>query len=100
MLPMKGGMQTTLDLFNDYLGKVRTESQSYQGVQTCIGITVNNLMEVHLGNGKLLEQIFDSDNINLAYRRVKSNKGSAGIDILGTHQLLGWLPINKEFLIE
>ena len=51
MLPMKGGMQNISNHFDNYLGKDRTESESYQGVQTFIGITENNLMEVHLGQG-------------------------------------------------
>lgn len=47
MLPMRERMQKTSNNFDNYLRKDRTESDSYQGVQTFIGITENNLMEVH-----------------------------------------------------
>ena len=48
MLPMKERMQIISNNFDNYLEKDRTESDSYQGVQTFIGITENNLTEVHL----------------------------------------------------
>jgi group II intron reverse transcriptase/maturase len=86
--------------FDNYLGKDRTESDSYQGVQTFIGITENNLTEVHLGQGKLLELILGPFNMNMAYKRVKSNKGSSGIDKLSTENLLEWLLEHKESLIK
>ena len=41
-------MQKISKYIDNYLGKDRTESESYQGVQTFIGITENNLMEVQL----------------------------------------------------
>jgi RNA-directed DNA polymerase len=100
MLPMKGGMQKISNHFDNYLGKDRTESESYQGVQTFIGITENNLMEVHLGRGKILELIVSPSNMNLAYKRVRSNKGSFGIDKLSTEILLEWLLEHKESLIK
>jgi RNA-directed DNA polymerase len=99
MLPMKERMQKISNHFDNYLGKDRTESDSYQGVQTFIGITENNLTEVHLGQGKLLELILSSYNMNMAYKRVKSNKGSSGIDKLSTENLLDWLLEHRESLI-
>ena len=45
---MKERMQIISNNFDNYLEKDRTESDSYQGVQTFIGITENNLTEVHL----------------------------------------------------
>ena len=57
MLPLKERMQKISNNLDNCLGKDRTESDSYQGVQTFIGITENNLTEVHLGQGKLLELI-------------------------------------------
>ena len=41
-------MQKISKYIDNYLEKDRTESESYQGVQTFIGITENNLMEVQL----------------------------------------------------
>ncbi|TRX00220.1 group II intron reverse transcriptase/maturase [Flavobacterium gawalongense] len=92
-------MQKISNNFDNYLGNDRTESDSYQEVQTFIGITENNLTEVHLGQGKLLELILSPSNMNMAYKRVKSNKGSSGIDKLSTENLLEWLLEHKESLI-
>lgn len=100
MLPLKERMQKISNNFDNCLGKDRTESDSYQGVQTFIGITENNLTEVHLGQGKLLELILSPSNMNMAYKRVKSNKGSSGIDKLSTENLLEWLLEHKESLIK
>lgn len=41
--------------------------------------------------GKLLETILSRDNMNLAYKRVKENAGSAGIDGMKTQELLSYL---------
>jgi group II intron reverse transcriptase/maturase len=92
-------MQKISNHFDNYLGEDRTESDSHQGVQTFIGITENNLTEVHLGQGKLLELILSPSNMNMAYKRVKSNKGSSGIDKLSTENLLEWLLEHRESLI-
>jgi len=100
MLPLKERMQKISNNFDNCLGKDRTESDSYQGVQTFIGITENNLTEVHLGQGQLLELILSPSNMNTAYKRVKSNKGSSGIDKLSTENLLEWLLEHKESLIK
>lgn len=42
------------------------------------------------GNG-LLEQILSKDNLNIAYKRVKANKGSHGIDGMTVDKLLQYL---------
>ncbi|WP_025124821.1 group II intron reverse transcriptase/maturase [Myroides odoratimimus] len=84
---------------DNYLVKDRAEPDSYQGVQTYIGITENNLMEVRLGQGSLLELILSPNNLNLAYQKVKSNKGSYGIDKLSTEELLPWLLHNRDSLV-
>ncbi|MEC4113834.1 group II intron reverse transcriptase/maturase [Myroides pelagicus] len=56
-------------------------------------------MEVQLGQLDLLEQILSPSNLNLAYKRVKSNKGSYGIDKLSTEKMLEWLLVHKESLL-
>ena len=84
---------------DNYLVKDRAEPDSYQGVQTYIGITENNLTEVRLGKIGTLEQILSPSNLNLAYKRVKSNKGSHGIDKMSTGKMLEWLLVHKESLL-
>lgn len=44
----------------------------------------------------LLEEILDRNNLNLAYKRVKSNKGSHGVDGMKVDELLPFLKQNGE----
>jgi len=81
------------------LQKTRTASEGYEGVQTYIGMTENHLTEVHFTKGSLLEQILSPKNLNLAYKRVISNKGSSGADGMGTDSLLPYLRLHKDELI-
>ncbi len=48
----------------------------------------------------LLEKVCLRANLNRAYKRVKSNKGSPGIDGMTIEELGGWIRGNKERLIE
>jgi len=47
---------------------------------------------------ELLEKIVSKDNLNEAYKRVKKNKGSHGIDKMGVDELLTYLRENGEQL--
>src|SRR5699024_716435 len=49
---------------------------------------------------KLLDQILDRDNLNKAYKQVKRNKGSAGVDGMTVEELGPYLMKNREVLIE
>lgn len=79
--------------------KNRTVSEDYVGVQTFIGITENNLMEVRFTREDLMEQILSPANLNRAYKQVLSNKGSGGVDEMQVEDLLPWLRLHKETLI-
>ena len=48
----------------------------------------------------MLEYILTSDNLNRAYRQVKANKGSGGIDGMEVEQLLPYLREHKEEITE
>ena len=96
---MKGRMQKISTLSDNCHEKNRTASESYRGVQTYIGITENNLTEVQLTQDSLLERILSPANMNAAYKRVVSNKGSGGIDKMSTTDLLPWLLNHKVDLI-
>lgn len=48
----------------------------------------------------LLEEILDRDNLNRAFKQVKSNKGAPGIDGMTVEDALPWLQENKEGLLE
>jgi group II intron reverse transcriptase/maturase len=47
-----------------------------------------------------MEQILHKDNLNKAYKKVKSNKGAGGVDGMSVDELLGFLKNNKEQLIQ
>ena len=48
----------------------------------------------------MLEQILSPTNMNQAYKRVKSNKGSGGIDKMEVESLRDYLVTNKDELIQ
>ena len=50
------------------------------------------------GASGLLEAILDRDNLNRAYKRVKRNHGSAGIDGMSVEEALPWLTEHREEL--
>ena len=47
-----------------------------------------------------MEQILHKDNLNRAYKKVKSNKGAGGIDGMSVDELLGFLRDNQEQLVQ
>ena len=78
----------------------RAEPESYAGGQTFIWITENNLTDANKPEYGLLEQILSPSNLNRAYKRVRSNKGSGGIDKMEVESLKDYLVNNKEKLIQ
>ena len=48
----------------------------------------------------LMEKICDPSNLNRAYKRVKANKGAAGVDGMTVNDLFAWIAEHKESLIE
>ena len=54
---------------------------------------------IHPPTSHLMEQICQRDNLNLAYKRVRSNKGAAGVDQMSVTELGSWIRLNKEALI-
>ncbi len=65
-----------------------------------LGIVGDELVEVQLSSDRMLEYILTPDNLNRAYRQVKANKGSGGIDRMDTEQLLPYLRAHKDELTE
>lgn len=78
--------------------KDSSENDSYVGVQTFMGMTENNLVEVSFMKEDLLERILSPSNLNAAYKRVVQNGGS-GVDDLVTDDLLAYLRAHKNKLI-
>ena len=65
-----------------------------------MGITENNFTTPEQGDYGLLEMIFSPTNLNKAYKQVKSNKGSGGVDGLGVDDLLDYLLNHKDELLQ
>jgi group II intron reverse transcriptase/maturase len=78
----------------------RLETERILEGQTYIGITENNFTTIERADYGLLEMILSPQNLNRAYKQVKSNKGSGGIDGLGVEDLLPYLHDHKEELLQ
>ena len=77
----------------------RAELEGYAGGQTYIWITENNITNADQPSYGLLEQILSPINLNKAYKKVKNNDGSGGIDKMEVESLLNYLLVHKEALI-
>jgi group II intron reverse transcriptase/maturase len=97
---MQERMQKTSSQVNDCPQRDRTESEGYEGVQTYIWITEDNVVEVPFDKEHLLEVILSPKNLNDAYKCVVRNKGCGGVDKMPCEQLLPWLRANKDTLIQ
>ena len=71
------------------------EHEEYEGAQNV------GSQEVKEQDGAdLLERILARENLNRAYKRVKSNKGAPGIDGMSVEDALPWLREHREELLE
>lgn len=86
MQERKQNKQNTLDQLEQ-----KVEPKAKIGLQTCMGISERELTPITLPKNGLLEFILSSDNLNAAYKKVCSNKGSGGIDGMTTGELLPYL---------
>ena len=78
----------------------RSETEIKLGGQTYMGIAENSFTTIEQADYGLLAMILSPTNLNKAYKQVKSNKGSGGIDGLGVDELLGYLHHHKEALLQ
>ena len=88
------------EVFEDYPQIVSAEQKGYMGVYASSRITENNVINTDLSTDDLLEQILDRNNLNNAYKKVKSNKGAGGVDGMGVDNLLQYLKENQKNLIQ
>ena len=84
----------------DYLQMVSAEQKEYAEVSAHQRITENNDIITDFQTDNLMEQILHKDNLNKAYKKVKSNKGAGGVDGMSVDELLGFLKDNQEQLIQ
>lgn len=76
------------------------EHKGYDRALTEKRITENNITDASSEEYGLLEQILDPNNLNKAYKQVKKNKGSHGVDGMSTDALLEYLKQNGKSLRE
>lgn len=79
-LPMEGSMQ-----------KDSAEHEGYAGVHNPVRITETDNTNANESREGLLEKIVSPNNLNEAFKRVKANKGSHGIDGMKVDELLQYL---------
>ena len=82
----------------DYLQMVSAEQKEYAEVSVYQRITENNDIITDFQTDKLLEKILSNDNLNQAFKKVKSNKGAGGIDGMNIDELLLFLRNNGKYL--
>ena len=83
----------------DYLQMVSAEQKEYAEVFGYSKITEKSGVITDYWTNNLLDLILRKENLNKAYKQVKSNKGSGGIDGMQVDELLPYLRENQETLI-
>lgn len=78
----------------------KAEPEGIAGGQTFMRITENNFTNTDKQRYGMLEQILSPSNMNQAYKRVRSNKGSGGVDKMCVESLKDYLVQHKEELID
>ena len=84
----------------DYLQMVSAEQKEYAEVFDYRKIAEKSGVITDYWTNNLLELILRKDNLNQAYKRVKSNKGAGGIDGMQVDELLPFLRENQDNLIQ
>ena len=84
----------------DYLQMVSAEQKEDAEVFDYGKITEKSGIITNYWTNNLLELILRKDNLNKAYKRVKSNKGAGGTDGMQVDELLPYLKENQDTLIQ
>ena len=78
----------------DYLQEMRVELKGNAGVRSISSMSQNRENDGNEYAKRLLEKILDHNNMNRAYKKVKANKGSHGVDGMRVDELLQFLKQN------
>ena len=84
----------------DYLQMVSAEQKEYAEVFDYSKITEKSSAITDYWTSNLSELILRKENLNEAYKMVKSNKGNGGIDGMQVDELLPYLKENQATLIQ
>ena len=83
----------------DYLREIPAEQGRGTGVYAHEWITGNPDTNTDFWTDNLLDTILRSDNLNAAYKRVKANRGSGGMDGMQVDELLPYLKDHRDELV-
>jgi RNA-directed DNA polymerase len=78
----------------DWTWQVEVEPQETMGVHSISSAIENGKDDGKLYANNLLEKILDSNNLRLAFKKVKANKGSHGVDGMKVDELPQYLQQN------
>ena len=84
----------------DYLQRVSAEQKEYAEVCESPKMTETDITNTNEQTEGLLERILTQNNLNLAYKQVKRNKGAGGIDGMQVDELLPYLKENQKELVQ
>ena len=84
----------------DYLQENMLETEGNVEVPSVFDVSEIKEIDTKTVTNELLEKILSKDNMNLAYKRVKTNKGASGIDGMIVDELLQYLKENGEQIKE
>lgn len=84
----------------DYLQENKLETEGNVEVPSVIDVLELEEIDTKTVTNEILEEILSRDNMNLAYKRVKGNKGASGIDDMQVDELLQYLKENGEQIKE
>jgi RNA-directed DNA polymerase len=79
-----------------YLQETRVELEDNEGAQSISAMSEEGRNDGNEYAGGLLGKILDRNNMNLAYKRVKANRGSHGVDKMTVDELLQFLKQNGD----
>lgn len=84
----------------DYLQENKLETEGIAEVPSVLDVSPLKEIDTKTVTNELLEKILSKDNMNLAFKRVKANKGASGIDNMTVDELLQYLKENGEQIKE
>ncbi len=80
--------------------KDRAEPEGYEGGQTYLWMTEKGYTNTTEHKSMLFDYILSPTNLNKAYKQVKRNDGSGGVDKMDTKLLLPYLQTHREELLK
>ena len=78
----------------EYLQENKLETKGNVEVPSIFAVSSKEEIDTKTVTNELLEKILSKDNLNMAFKRVKANKGASGIDDMKVDELLQYLKEN------